>query len=478
MDKNQYHFLGLITLFFVVASCSPKSEKAERPPNIVLIVADDLGYGDLSCYGQEKFETPNIDQLAKSGMRFTQFYSGTSVCAPSRSSLMSGRHTGHSFIRGNKEVQPEGQQAIADSVYTIAENLQEAGYTTGAFGKWGLGFVGTEGDPLNQGFDRFYGYNCQRQSHRYYPGHLWDNDRRVVLEANENLNKKVIYAPELIQEQALAFMEENQDKPFFLFLPYTLPHAELEVPKDSLLEQYAGQFPEKPYKGKDYGPDAKPMGYTSQAQPHAVFAAMVTRLDRYVGQVMDRMKELGLDENTIVVFTSDNGPHQEGGADPAFFNSSGGLRGVKRDLYEGGIRVPFIVRWPGQVKAGSTNTHVGAFWDMYPTFAEVAGTQVKSYTDGISFLPSLRGEAQQAHEYLYWEFHEQGGRQAVRMGDWKAVHLQVKDPTASSLELYDLSKDPAEKNNVAAAYPEIVREMMQLMEKAHVESPLFPFITG
>ncbi|WP_429063191.1 arylsulfatase [Chitinophaga sp. W2I13] len=451
-------------------------QKKTPPPNIVFILADDLGYGDLSAYGQRKFNTPHIDQLAKQGMRFTQFYAGTSVCAPSRASLVTGLHTGHTFIRGNKEIQPEGQQPIADTVITLMEVLKKAGYTSGIFGKWGLGPVGSEGDPMKQGTDRFYGYNCQRESHRFFPTHLWDNDTKVVLEQNGRLEHMNTYAPDLIQQQALRFLDDNKNKPFFLYLTYTLPHAELQVPDDSLFRHFKGKFEEKPYKGNDYGPNATVPGYASQQYPHAAFATMVTRLDNYVGEVMARLKELGLDKNTLVIFTSDNGPHKEGGADPAFFNSSGGFRGVKRDLYEGGIREPFIARWPGNIKAGSTNSFQGAFWDIMPTLAQLTNAPAVPYTDGVSLLPTLTGKkGQQPHNYLYWEFHEDGGRQAVRQGNWKAVRLHAAQHPDGALELYDLSTDPGETKNIAAAHPDITRKLTAYMREAHVETALYPF---
>ncbi|WP_429050596.1 arylsulfatase [Chitinophaga sp. W3I9] len=451
-------------------------QKKTPSPNIVFILADDLGYGDLSAYGQRKFNTPHIDQLAKQGMRFTQFYAGTSVCAPSRASLVTGLHTGHTFIRGNKEIQPEGQQPIADTVITLMEVLKKAGYTSGIFGKWGLGPVGSEGDPMKQGTDRFYGYNCQRESHRFFPTHLWDNDTKVVLEQNGRLEHMNTYAPDLIQQQALRFLDDNKNKPFFLYLTYTLPHAELQVPDDSLFRHFKGKFEEKPYKGNDYGPNATVPGYASQQYPHAAFATMVTRLDNYVGEVMARLKELGLDKNTLVIFTSDNGPHKEGGADPAFFNSSGGFRGVKRDLYEGGIREPFIARWPGNIKAGSTNSFQGAFWDIMPTLAQLTNAPAVPYTDGVSLLPTLTGKkGQQPHNYLYWEFHEDGGRQAVRQGNWKAVRLHAAQHPDGALELYDLSTDPGETKNIAAAHPDITRKLAAYMREAHVETALYPF---
>ncbi|MHC4118485.1 MAG: arylsulfatase [Planctomycetota bacterium] len=445
-----------------------------RRPNIVYIVADDLGYGDLGCYGQKDIRTPNLDRMAREGMIFTQHYSGSTVCAPSRSSLMTGLHTGHTPVRGNKEYQPEGQHPLpADSV-TVAEVLKKAGYATGAFGKWGLGYPGSEGDPNNQGFDEFYGYNCQRYAHNYYPYFLRHNDKKVELPGNEG-KKTEQYGPDLIQEQTLKFIEANKDGPFFLFVPHVIPHAELLVPEDDILESYRGKFPEKPYKGIDDGPKYKIGGYGSVETPRANFAAMVTRLDLHVGQILDKLRELGLDKKTLVMFTSDNGPHGEGGANPRYFNSSGGLRGMKRDLYEGGIRVPMIARWPGKIKAGSRSEHVSAFWDVMPTLGEIAGVDVPGDIDGISFAPTLLGKPQKQHDYLYWEFHEQGGRQAVRKGKWKAVRLQVKRDPNGPLELYDLEADPQEKNNIASQHPDIVGKMERIMKEAHTDSDVFLF---
>lgn len=473
-----YRFLLNLILsgLFIQSNLFAQNTKTQRP-NIIFILADDLGYGDVGFNGQKLIKTPNLDRLAKNGMKFNQFYAGTSVCAPSRSSLLTGQHTGHTYIRGNKGVELEGQQPIADSVVTIAEVLKKAGYITGAFGKWGLGPVGSEGDPNQQGFDQFYGYNCQSLAHRYYPDHLWDNKKKVVLEANQNLMHTKQYAPDLIQKQALEFIDSKDGKqPFFLFLPYILPHAELLVPDDSIFQYYKGKFPEKVHKGLDYGPNATGAGYTSQEYPHATFAAMVSRLDLYVGQVMAKLKEKGLDKNTLVIFTSDNGPHIEGGADPVFFNSSGGFRGVKRDLYEGGIREPFVANWPGVIRPGTSNDFTGAFWDILPTFAELAGTKTTSNIDGISFVPALTGKGvQKQHDYLYWEFHEQGGRQAVRQNKWKGVRLKAAGNPEGAVELYDLSKDPAETENLALKNPEKAKELGQIMNKAHVSSAIFPF---
>ncbi len=464
-----------------LALCSPGvfsvySQQTEKP-NIIYIIADDLGYGDLGCYGQTKIQTPNIDKLAKEGMRFTQHYAGCTVSAPSRSSLMTGLHTGHTPIRGNKEHYPEGQHPLPANTYTIGRMLQENGYTTGCFGKWGLGYPGSEGTPDKQGFDEFYGYNCQRIAHNYYPYYLWHNQDTVWLNGNKG-HLKEDYSHDLIQEQALEFIRSNKDKdkPFFAFLTYVIPHAELTNPEDSILARYKNTFPETPYKGVDDGTDYKTGGYGSTNHPKADFAAMITRLDAYVGEIMDLLKKSGMDKNTIVFFTSDNGPHREGGADPDYFDSYGPLRGVKRDLHEGGIRIPLIVSYPGKIKANSVNEHISAFWDILPTFAKLTGNNFSGNTDGISFLPSLLGNGKQKkHKYLYWEFHEEGGKMAVRKGNWKAIMLNVGNPEKSVLELYDLSKDIHEDYNVAEKYPKIVSDMRNIMQKEHVDSEIFRF---
>ena len=467
----------IVTAIVTMLSQSIYAQSTAERPNIVFILADDLGYGDIGANGQQLIKTPNIDKLAKEGIVFQQFYAGTTVCAPSRSALLTGMHTGHTYIRGNLGVKPEGQQPITDSIITFTEILQQAGYRTAAFGKWGLGPVGSEGDPIKHGFDNFYGYNCQSLAHRYYPTHLWDNETRVELEGNANFLQQKQYAPDIIQQKALDFINATDTKqPFFLYLPYILPHAELLVPDDSIFKSYKGKFPETPYKGKDYGPDALSDGYTSQQYPHATFAAMVSRLDLYVGQIVAALKQKGLDKNTLIIFTSDNGPHIEGGADPAFFNSWGKFRGTKRDLTEGGIHMPFIAAWEGVIKPGTTTEHVGAFWDLFATFAELANAKKIPATDGISIVPTLTGKnIQKKHNYLYWEFHEQGGKQAVRQGNWKAIRLNVDSLPDGPVELYDLSKDPKEKNNLAAVYPEKAKTLALLITEAHVKSTLFPF---
>ena len=473
---NKTSILCSISLISPIVACSGNKQKLSRDlkPNIVFILADDLGYGDLGCYGQSIIKTPNIDRLATEGMRFTRFYAGCSVSAPSRASLMTGLHTGHTPIRGNMEHLPEGQYPLPAGTYTIAEMLKEGGYVTGCFGKWGLGFPGSEGAPENRGIDEFFGYNCQRLAHNYYPYYLWHNKDTVWLKGNEG-NLKGDYAADIIHQKAVKFIRDNKDRPFFALLTYTLPHAELVSPEDDIQAMYKDKFPEKPYRGTDSGPDYKNGGYGSAPHPKADFAAMVTRLDRYVGEIMTELKKLGLDKNTIVIFTSDNGPHNEGGADPEFFKSSGPLRGIKRDLYEGGIREPMIARFPGKIKPGSVTDQVSTFWDVMPAFAELTGTKASSNTDGISFLPTLFGEpGQKQHDYLYWEFHEQGGKIAVTKGNWKAVWLNVNLPGKTTVELYDISKDIHEDNNVAAQHPEIVAELYEIAKKSHVDAPAFP----
>jgi arylsulfatase A len=447
-------------------------------PNIIYILADDLGYGDLSCYGQEKFNTPNIDYLAENGIKFTQHYSGSTVCAPSRSSLMTGQHTGNTFIRGNKGMPTEGQYPLEASTMTVARFLQEAGYATGAFGKWGLGSPGSEGDPNNQGFDEFFGYNCQSLAHHYFPYHLWHNQEKIILEGNEGKNRGE-YAPDLIHEQALRFIESNKDKPFFLYYPSLIPHADMDAP-DDYMSRYRGKFdPEPAYKGVDDGERFRKGPYISQTEPYAAFAAMINVLDDQVGEIIAKLKELGIYENTIIMFSSDNGPHREGGANPDYFNSNGIFRGYKRDLYEGGIRVPMLAVWKNKIKPGSITGHSSAFWDIFPTVAEIIDTVPPDGLDGVSFLPTLLGnEKKQAeHEYLYWEFHELNGRRALLKGEWKLVSYNVFNPSATTTELYNLANDPGEQNNVAAQHPELVEELTRLMLSARTESEVFPFET-
>ena len=453
-------------------SCGSAGRNSDSPPgkpNIIFILADDLGYGDLGCYGQREIHTPNLDRLAAEGIRFSDHYAGSTVCAPSRCCLMTGLHTGHAYIRGNREVSPMGQEPLPTGTLTVAGLLKQAGYRTAAIGKWGLGGPGSTGIPDSQGFDYFFGYLCQRHAHNYYPEFLFRDSERVTLPGNimpEPKNpdgsgvaeKKTTYPPDLFTAEALSFIERNRGRPFFLYLPFTIPHANdeaggqgLEVPSD------------EPYSGKDW------------PQQEKNYAAMVTRLDRDTGRIVTLVKKLGLDENTLVIFSSDNGPHREGGNDPDFFDSHGPLRGIKRDLYEGGIRVPLIARWPGMIEAGEVSRHTSAFWDFLPTAAEIAGVEVPTALDGISYLPTLSGGKQREHDFLYWEFHEGGAsKRAVRMGRWKAVRLRPSAP----LELYDLSLDPGEKNNIAADYPEIAEKIEDYLTVARSESKLWPLKDG
>ncbi len=433
----------------------------------MLVVADDLGYAELGSYGQKRIRTPHLDRLAAEGLRFTDFYAGSPVCAPSRYVLMTGLHGGHAYLRDNREVQPEGQWPIPDSTVTLAELLRARGYATGAFGKWGLGFVGSEGDPNRQGFDLFYGYNCQRQAHNFYPTHLWRNNRKELLEGNHRGVTGRQYSHDLIEAEALRFVREHRDRPFFLFVPFTIPHLALQVPEDSLAE-YRGQWEDPPYDGKN--------GYLPHPNPRAAYAAMVTRMDRSVGRLMETLRQAGLDRQTIVLFTSDNGPTYDrlGGSDSDFFRSAGIFRGYKGSVYEGGIRVPLIARWPGHIKAGRTSALPAAFYDLLPTLVEIAGGQPHQPVDGISLVPTLTGRGTQPrHKFLFWDFNGYGGQQAVRYGDWKGVRRDISKGNRV-LELYDLRRDPGERDDVARANPKIVQEIERILLANHEPSTLFP----
>jgi len=430
-------------------------------PNIIFIMADDLGYGDLGCYGQKEIKTPNIDRLAAEGMRFTDHYAGSTVCAPSRCSLMTGLHTGHTYVRGNREIKPMGQLPLQADTVTVARVLKEAGYSTALTGKWGLGGPGSTGIPNKQGFDYFFGYLCQRHAHNYYPEFLFRNEERVPLIGNKVAEprddgagvaiERAQYSADLIAQEAVQFINKNKDRPFFLYMPVTLPHANNEAGNKGMEVPDYGI-----YRTRDW------------PEPQKGHAAMISRLDSQVGRVLETLKKDGIDNKTLVFFTSDNGPHREGGADPEFFDSNGPLRGYKRDLYEGGIRVPLIARWPGKIKAGTVSGHVSAFWDFMPTFAELVGTKHLPTTDGISILPTLmgRGGKQKEHKFLYWEFHERGSKQAVRMGKWKAVRFGAK----GKLELYNLEDDIGEKRNVAGRNPQIVADIEDYLKTARTKS--------
>ncbi len=467
------------------------SEDDSVLPNLIYILADDLGFGDLSSYGQANFETPNLDRMVAEGMKFTNHYAGSTVCAPSRSVLMTGLHTGRTPIRDNNEIMPIGQYPLQYGTVTLPKILQETGYTTGAFGKWGLGYPGSEGQPSLQGFDIFFGFFCQRRSHFFYPEFLFKDVRghrveRVYLEGNlvENASaegflregsgppiQRAQYSQDVIMEKAFDFINENKDRPFFLYIPSQLPHASLEVPDDDLklfLNDNGESIFEEP-ENQSTG------AYTFNDKPLATYAAMVTRLDRYVGNILDLLEELGLAENTLVIFSSDNGSYSEGGYHYSMHNSNAPLRGGKRDLYEGGIRVPTIAWWPGHIAAGAVTDHISYFTDILPTFADIANVSPPPTIDGISFKPTLLGSGlQREHDYLYWEFHGQGGKQAIRKGDWKAVRLNVRQNRYSPIELYNISVDISEENNVAEQYPDIVEEMNKLFYEAHIPSKLFP----
>ncbi|VGO20694.1 arylsulfatase [Pontiella sulfatireligans] len=444
---------------------------AATKPNVIYILADDLGYGDLSCYGQTHFQTPNIDALAAKGMKFTQHYSGSTVCAPSRCTLMTGQHTGHAPVRGNALVMPEGQKPMPEGTFTMAHLFKNSGYATGIFGKWGLGAPGTHSEPLEMGFDRFYGYNCQRQAHHYYPYFLSDDRGREIQWGNFGMERGE-YAPDKIQEQTLAFVEANKDQPFFIYYALVQPHAEMFAPEE-YIAKYRGKFlPESSYEGTDGGPNFRKFAYGSQPEGHAAFAAMVNVMDDDIGELVAKLEELGLAENTLILFSSDNGPHEEGGHDPAYFNSNGSQRGFKRDLYEGGVHVPMIAAWPGKIAFGTETAQLSAFWDVLPTMAELTRQPVPENVDGVSFLPTLLGkDGQEEHDYLYWEFHEKKGRVAIRQGMWKAVRYDVASDPDSALELYNLSADPKETTNVAEQYPEMVAKLDTLIKSARTASP-------
>ncbi len=440
-------------VLLLVAGSSQGASQDRRPPNIVFILADDLGYGDLGCFGQKRIRTPNLDRMASEGVRFRQFYAGSTVCAPSRCVLMTGQHIGHALIRGNAKMNLRPEDP------TVAKVLKKAGYATGLCGKWGLGHEGSSGVPTRQGFDFFFGYLDQTHAHNYYPTFLMRNEERVPLQnvvpkegpvGQGKASKKVEYSADLIHREALAFLDRNKDKPFFLYYASTLPHANNEAGKEGMEIPDTGE-----YKDLDW------------PEPQKGHAAMISRLDRDVGEVLARLKQHGIDENTLVLFSSDNGPHKEGGNDADFNDSNGPLRGTKRDLTEGGIRVPTIARWPGKAPAGAVSDHVGYFGDFLATAAEVAGATVSEKHDGISFLPAILGKEQKAHPHLYWEFYERGSAQGVRLGDWKGV----AKPFWGEIELYDLKTDLGETKNVAPQHPDIVEKIRAIMKQEHVPSP-------
>ncbi|KKZ14425.1 MAG: N-acetylgalactosamine 6-sulfatase [Candidatus Synechococcus spongiarum 15L] len=448
--KRPRHTFLLPLLILVFSGCSTSDQETDMPPNIIYIMADDLGYGDLGSYGQTTIQTPRLDQMAAEGIRFTSHYAGSTVCAPSRCVLMTGLHSGHCRIRGNARL------PLEDEDVTVAEVLQDAGYATGLVGKWGLGEAGSPGIPNRQGFDYFYGYLNQVHAHNFYPEFLWRDTTQVALQ-NEVVavgnfggyaTKRVDYSHDLFTEEALAFIDRHTDGPFFLYLAYTIPHANNESRHGGL---HGMEVP-------DYGIYAD----MDWEDAHKGTAAMISRLDRDVGRLLDHLAAQGIDDNTLVVFTSDNGPHREGGRDPELFDSSGPLRGIKRALYEGGIRVPLIARWPERIAAGTVSDHPSAFWDFLSTAAEIAGVEAPE-TDGLSYLPALAGENQEAHDHLYWEFHEGAApTQAVRSGNYKAVYFHESGVT----ELYDLEQDLGETIDLSAQMPGLADSLVELMRHA------------
>ncbi|MDC6361283.1 MULTISPECIES: arylsulfatase [Flavobacteriaceae] len=502
-QAQQFFFLSLLSILIFSCKEEPKEiTQNDQKPNIIYILADDLGYGELGVYGQEKIETPNIDALAKNGMLFTQHYTGAPVCAPARYMLLTGKHAGHAYIRGNDEWRErgkvwdykeaikdstlEGQRPIPDSTLLFPQLLQKQGYTTGLVGKWGLGAPHTNAIPTKMGFDYFFGYNCQRQAHTYYPVHLYENENRVYLNndtippntkleegadphdpesyKNYNLND---YAPEFMYEKMMGFLQKNKENPFFFYWATPIPHNPIQAPQ-RWVDHYREKFgEEEPYLGQN--------GYFPHQNPKAGYAAMISYLDENVGKLVAYLKAEGLYENTLIIFSSDNGVTFTGGTDGAYFNSSGPFGEAygqgKGFVYEGGIRVPMIASWPAKIKAGTTSDHISAHYDVMATLADVVGYEAPKDTDGISFLPTLLGtEGQQQHDFLFWEFPEYGGQVAIRMGKWKVVRQHLKDKEAPTLELYDLEQDPAESNNIARDHPEILQKAAQIFDQEHTNA--------
>ena len=496
--KSSKLLIALFSLILVVGCSSPRTSDK---PNIIFILADDLGYAELGSYGQELIETPNLDMLAANGMRFTQFYAGAPVCAPSRCTLLTGQHLGHAYVRGNDEMAEkgdvwnyakavedpnlEGQRPLPDSIKTIGDMLQKVGYKTAIVGKWGLGGPTSESIPNNRGFDFFYGYNCQRQAHNLYPMHLWKNREKDLLD-----NELVVpstkldsgadpydtksyqaffqqdYAPALMQQEALNFIDQNKNDPFFLYYATPLTHVPLQVPQ-KYIDYYVEKFgDEKPYLGT--------AGYFPTRYPHTTYAAMVTYLDDQVGELVKKLKDLGIYENTLIIFTSDNGPSYAGGADSPYFDSAKPFKSergwAKGYVHEGGLRVPMIAAWEGKIQPGTTSELIAAFWDVMPTFAEITGATVPHSTDGISFLPELLKDPKQtSHEFLYWEYPAAGGQQAVRMGKWKGIRKDLKKRD-TNLMLFDLENDPQEQTDVSGQNPEVVTRILEIMQNEH-ETP-------
>jgi arylsulfatase A len=475
---------GVLALFFFAAHGTESSK-----PNIVFILADDLGWGELGCYGQQKIRTPNIDRLAAEGMRFTQHYSGAPVCAPARNVLMTGLHLGHAEIRGNKQAVPggEGQWPISENTFTIAKALKQAGYATGAVGKWGLGPVGSSGDPNKQGFDLFFGYNCQAAAHTFFPPHLWRNDEKITINTKpvprrarqpdgevklEDWQSQT-YAPDLIQAEAVKFIEQNAGKPFFLYCAFIEPHVAIQPPK-RLVDSYPREWDDRPYRGEN--------GYLPHPRPRAGYAAMITGLDEHVGKLIEVLDKHNLRDKTIVIFTSDNGtthkgrtpPFGVGGVDADFFDSTRGLRGFKGSVYEGGLRVPLIVRWPGKIEPGTTSDFASYFPDHFPTLCDVAGLTPPRGLDGVSLWPMLAGKAKPERNPMVWVFAEYGGQVAVRIGNFKVLRNDLNTENPGEWEVYNVANDPGERRNVAAKRPGMIRKAVQILQRETSDNPVFP----
>ena len=502
---NKTNLICSVTLISAAGASGAEKQKLPEQPNIIYILADDMGYGDLGCYGQQKIETPNIDQLAASGIRFTNHYSGSAVSAPTRCITLTGLHSGHSYIRGNDEMGDrgdvwshaamladpylEGQRPLPEGTITYPLLLQNAGYTTACIGKWGLGYPGSEGVPNKMGFDFFYGYNCQRQAHTYYPPFLYRNEEREYLpnellppgtlldEGADPYDEKsyakytqTVYSPDLMYDEILQFVGNNKDKPFHLYWATTIPHVALQAP-ERWVNYYVEKFgTEEPYTSK---------GYFPCRYPRATYAAMISYLDEQVGGLVAKLKEWGIYENTVIIFTSDNGPTSAGGGDPVWFDSAHPFRNeperVKATLYEGGIRAPMIVVWEGKIKPNTQSNHICASWDIMPTVCEMANV-APTPNDGISFVPELLGEKQKEHEYLYWEYPAAGGSKAIRMGKWKGLILDIRKEGEGKMMLFDLETDPGEQNDVASEHPDIVNTLRENMKEAHVEPQIKRFV--
>lgn len=480
MNKSLFVTPSIPLLSLLFPSCASQGQQEGPLPNIIYIYADDLGIGDLGCYGQQYIKTPNIDRIAEEGIRFTQHYTGAPVSAPARCCLLTGKHSGNAYVRNNLELHDSsafktGQLPLPDETVTIAEVLKRKGYATAVIGKWGLGSIESSGNPNKQGFDLFYGYADQVHAHNHYPSFLWrngvqeflENDvatvhprygKEIEIDAQEEYTKFMgtRYSLDLMTDEVIKFIDRNKEKPFFLYIPYVVPHKALQVP-DGSLEMYEGVFDEKPYNGRN--------GYTPHPRPLSAYAAMISRMDQRIGDILDHLLELGLDDNTIVMFSSDNGPAGGGGLDSRFFNSSAGLRGSKSQVYEGGIRVPFVARWPGKIPSGVVTDHISTQYDLMATLAELAGQEITD-TDGISFVPTLlgRSEGQQQHEYLYWEFST-GSQYAVRMGEMKGVKSRSRWNPDNRWEVYNLTEDEQESNNIADGHPELIEKFEEIIGK-------------